>query len=114
VTAPAGSPPLFVFDPAFYGDRGTACDARIEFLHDCLRDLDRQYPDVGAPGLTYAHDDPIDVLGRFIDAGWDATASRSVTGRYGLRRDERAGGERDGREPRDGRQTDLSAFDRTD
>jgi len=68
VTAPAGSPPLFVFDPAFYGDRGTACDARIEFLHDCLRDLDRQYPDVGAPGLTYAHGDSIDVLGRFVDA----------------------------------------------
>jgi deoxyribodipyrimidine photo-lyase len=85
--------PLFVFDPAFYGDRGMACDARIEFLHDCLRDLDRQYRDVGAPGLTYAHGDPIDVLARFADAGWDAVASRSVTGRYGLRRDERAGDE---------------------
>jgi deoxyribodipyrimidine photo-lyase len=82
--------PLFVFDPAFYGDRGTACDARVEFLHDCLRDLDRQYRDVGAPGLAYAHGDPIDVLGRFVDAGWDVTATRSVTGRYGLRRDERA------------------------
>jgi len=82
--------PLFVFDPAFYGDRGTACDARIAFLHDCLRDLDRQYRDVGASGLTFAHGDPIDVLDRFADAGWDAVATRSVTGRYGLRRDERA------------------------
>ncbi|TKX81594.1 FAD-binding domain-containing protein [Halorubrum sp. SD626R] len=82
--------PLFVFDPAFYGDRGTACDARIAFLHDSLRDLDRQYRDVGAPGLTYAHGDPIEVLGRFVDAGWDVVATRSVTGRYGLRRDERA------------------------
>ncbi|OYR50910.1 deoxyribodipyrimidine photolyase [Halorubrum sp. Ea1] len=82
--------PLFVFDPAFYGDRGLACDARIAFLHDSLRDLDRQYRDVGAPGLTYAHGDPIEVLGRFVDAGWDVVATRSVTGRYGLRRDERA------------------------
>jgi deoxyribodipyrimidine photo-lyase len=82
--------PLFVFDPTFYGDRGTACDARIAFLHDCLRDLDRQYRDVGAPGLTYAHGDPIEVLGRFVDAGWDVVATRSVTGRYGRRRDERA------------------------
>ena len=85
--------PLFVFDPAFYSERGAACDARIAFLHDCLRDLDRQYRDVGAPGLTYAHGDPIDVLGRFVDAGWDAVATRSVTGRYGLRRDERAADE---------------------
>lgn len=82
--------PLFVFDPAFYGDRGTACDARIAFLHDSLRDLDRQYRDVGAPGLTYAHGDPIGALGRFANAGWEAVATRSVTGRYGLRRDERA------------------------
>jgi len=89
----AGDPrvlPLFVFDPAFYGDRGMACDARIEFLHDSLRDLDRQYRDVGAPGLTYAHGDPIEVLRRFVDAGWDVVATRDPTGRYGLRRDERA------------------------
>ena len=82
--------PVFVFDPAFYGDRGMACDARIEFLHDSLRDLDRQYRDVGAPGLTYAHGDPIEVLRRFVDAGWDVVATRDPTGRYGLRRDERA------------------------
>jgi len=81
--------PLFVSDPTFYSDRGTACDARIAFLHDCLRDLDRQSRDVGAPGLTYAHGDPIEVLGRFVDAGGDAVATRSVTGRDGLRRDDR-------------------------
>ena len=82
--------PLFVFDPGFYDERGAACDARIEFLHDCLRDLDRQYRDVDGAGLTYAHGDPIDVLGRFVDAGWDVVASASATGRYGRRRDERA------------------------
>ncbi|SDF52121.1 deoxyribodipyrimidine photo-lyase [Halorubrum xinjiangense] len=82
--------PLFVFDPAFYGERGMACDARIEFLHDCLRDLDRQYRDVGGAGLTYAHGDPLDVLERFVDAGWDVVATATASGRYGRRRDDRA------------------------
>jgi len=82
--------PLFVFDPGFYDERGIACDARIEFLHDCLRDLDRQYRDVGGAGLTYAHGDPLDVLRRFVDAGWEVVAAEGATGRYGRRRDERA------------------------
>lgn len=82
--------PLFVFDPAFYDDRGMACDGRVEFLHDSLRDLDRQYRDVGASGVTYAHGDPIEILSRFVDAGWDVVATDGPTGRYGLRRDERA------------------------
>ena len=82
--------PLFVFDPAFYGDRGMACDSRIAFLHDCLRDLDRQYRDVGGAGLTFAHGDPITVLERFRAAGWDVVAAESPTGRYGLERDDRA------------------------
>ncbi|WP_424015545.1 FAD-binding domain-containing protein [Halorubrum xinjiangense] len=82
--------PLFVFDPAFYGERGMACDARIEFLHDCLRDLDRQYRDVGGAGLTYAHGDPLDVLAQFVDAGWDVVATATASGRYGRRRDDRA------------------------
>ena len=82
--------PLFVFDPAFYGDGGTACDARIEFLHDCLRDLDRQYRDVGGAGVTYAHGDPIAVLERFVDAGWEVYAQGAPSGRYGTNRDERA------------------------
>ncbi|OYR78555.1 cryptochrome/deoxyribodipyrimidine photo-lyase family protein [Halorubrum ezzemoulense] len=82
--------PLFVFDPGFYDERGAACDARIEFLHDCLRDLDRQYRDVGGAGLTYGHGDPLDVLARFVDAGWEVVASATASGRYGRRRDERA------------------------
>ena len=82
--------PLFVFDPSFYDERGAACDARIEFLHDCLRDLDRQYRDVDGAGLTYAHGDALDVLGRFVDAGWEVVATATPTGRYGRRRDERA------------------------
>ena len=82
--------PLFVFDPAFYDERGAACDARVEFLHDCLRDLDRQYRDVGGAGVTYAHGDPVEVLAEFVDAGWDVVASASETGRHGRRRDERA------------------------
>jgi len=82
--------PLFIFDPAFYDDRGMACDARIQFLHESLRDLDRQYRDVGGPGLTYVHGDPIESLDRFAEAGWNITATDGPTGRYGLRRDDRA------------------------
>ena len=73
--------PLFVFDPAFYGDDGLACDARIRFLHECLVDLDAAYADAGPDGgLTYAHGDPVTVLERFLDAGWEvlAMASRSA------------------------------------
>ncbi|MEZ3117512.1 FAD-binding domain-containing protein [Halobaculum sp. MBLA0147] len=81
--------PLFVFDPTFYGDRGLACDARVAFMHDCLRDLDRQYRAACGTGLTLAHGDPVAVLERFVDAGWDVVAPLSPTGRYGLRRDER-------------------------
>ena len=82
--------PLFVFDPAFYGGAGLACDARIAFLHDCLGALDDAYRDAGGAGLSYAHGDPVTVLERFLDAGWDAAAMASATGRYGLERDERA------------------------
>ena len=84
--------PLFVFDPAFYGDNGLACDARIRFLHECLMDLSNRY-DIASGGhadLTYGHGDPIQIMARFIDAGWTVLASKTPTGRYGLERDEAA------------------------
>jgi deoxyribodipyrimidine photo-lyase len=47
--ADAGRPcPAFVLDPAFYDDRGLACDARVAFLFECLADLRRQYRDLGS------------------------------------------------------------------
>ncbi len=82
--------PLFVFDPAFYVGDGRVGDARIGFLHDCLRDLDEQYRDVGGPGLTYGHGDPIVVLRRFVDAGWAVYAGATPSGPYGTARDDRA------------------------
>ena len=84
--------PVFVFDPSFYAADGLACDARIEFLHDCLADLDAQYRAVADAdaGLTLAHGDPIEVLGRFRDAGWGVVAAATPSGRYGRRRDRRA------------------------
>ncbi|RLM57597.1 deoxyribodipyrimidine photo-lyase/cryptochrome family protein [Halobellus sp. Atlit-31R] len=87
--------PLFVFDPAFYGSEGLACDARVGFLHDCLADLDAQYRRRTGRGLTYAHGDPIDVLGRFREAGWDVVAAAGPSGRYGHERDRRARDEHD-------------------
>jgi len=82
--------PVFTFDPSFYGGSGLACDARIGFLHECLTDLDAQYRAVADAGLTLAHGDPIEVLGRFRDAGWDVVAAAVPTGRYGRERDRRA------------------------
>ena len=35
--------PLFVFDPAFYGGDGLACDARIRVLEEAVTSLDRVY-----------------------------------------------------------------------
>jgi deoxyribodipyrimidine photo-lyase len=61
--------PLFVFDTAFYGEDGLACDSRIRFLHDCLADLSDQYHTATGRGLTYAHGDPVAVLERFREAG---------------------------------------------
>ncbi len=114
--------PLFVFDPAFYGADGLACDSRIRFLHDCLADLADQYHTVTGCGLTYAHGDPVDVLGRFREAGWDIVTMAVPTGRYGRERDRRVreqcgvtfvdgdGLVRDRAETRNGWQDDVSAW----
>ena len=82
--------PLFVVDPTFYDDHSLACDARVRFLHECLRDLDGQYRERADEGLTLAHGDPLDVLGRFHTRGWDVFSVDVPTGRYGLRRDRAA------------------------
>ena len=81
--------PLFVFDPAFYGSSGLACDARIEFCFESLSDLDRQYEAIGGR-LWYAHGPPVELLSRFADRGWDVLALAEPTGRYGRRRDRAA------------------------
>ena len=78
--------PLFIFDPAFYGADGLACDARIAFLHECLVDLERQYEQHGHT-LAYAHGDPLAVLDRFTTNGWDVAATADPTSRYGHERD---------------------------
>ncbi len=82
--------PLFIFDPAFYGRDGLACDSRIAFLHECLADLNTQYRSQTGVGLSYAHGDPITILGQLSDAGWTIVTPATPSGRYGRRRDRRA------------------------
>ncbi|WP_436903499.1 deoxyribodipyrimidine photo-lyase/cryptochrome family protein [Halovenus halobia] len=41
------------------------------------------------PGLTCAYGDPVAVLSRFVDHGWQVRTMATPTSRYGLRRDER-------------------------
>lgn len=62
------------------------------FLHECLRSLNDQYLTAtgGDSGRRHAHGDPLTMLERFVDAGWDVVAARTPTARYGKRRDERA------------------------
>lgn len=76
--------PLFVFDPRYYGGSGLACDARLRFLHECLRDLDRQYRDRGS-GLALLRGDPRERVRDLLDSGVvDAVyMNRHPTGRYG-------------------------------
>ena len=81
--------PLFIFDPAFYGSDGLACDARIQFLHESLDDLAEQYSELGGQ-LNYAHGDPVEILSELQQQGWAVVAAREPTGRYGRRRDEAA------------------------
>jgi deoxyribodipyrimidine photo-lyase len=81
--------PLFVFDPAFYGPDGLACDTRIQFLHESLESLERLYAAIGGT-LSYAHEEALSVLSRLTDAGWDVVATADPTARYGLARDKEA------------------------
>lgn len=48
--------PVFVSDPAYYGDDSLSCDARLRCLHDCLDDLDEQYRSLGS-SLAVLHGD---------------------------------------------------------
>ncbi|MFB6156672.1 MAG: FAD-binding domain-containing protein, partial [Haloferacaceae archaeon] len=65
------------------------------FLHECLDSLHGVYRSVAGAGMTFAHGDPVTVLRRFRDRGWDVVAMRGVTGRYGRERDARAAAEAD-------------------
>ena len=75
--------PVFVADPRYYGEDGLACDARLRFLHDCLRDLDRQYAELGS-SLTLLRGDPRQCLRQLLDGPVDELRyNRHPTGRYG-------------------------------
>jgi len=77
--------PVFVFDPVFYRS-GMACDARLRFLHECVADLQESYADLGSDLALY-HGDPGSILADLpVDRVY---VTRSVTGRYGRRRDDR-------------------------
>jgi len=52
------------------------------------RDAPLASPD--EPGLTIGYGDPVTLLSRFVDAGWEIVTMATPTSRYGKRRDERA------------------------
>ncbi|WP_262178623.1 FAD-binding domain-containing protein [Haloarcula laminariae] len=78
--------PVFVVDPSYYGDDGLACDARLRFCHESLRDLRRQYRDLGSD-LKLLSGDPRERLSELLDEGWEVYCNRDATARRGLERD---------------------------
>jgi deoxyribodipyrimidine photo-lyase len=91
-----GTPcPVFVADPAFYDERGLACDARIEFLFECLADLREQYRDLGSD-LAVLHGDSVERLRTLLTPDAAGTArdrprlyfNRGVPTAAGVARDE--------------------------
>ena len=78
--------PVFVVDPAYYGDDGLACDARLNFLHESLADLRRQYRDLGSD-LALLSGDPRDRISDLLAGRYDVYCNRDVTARAGLDRD---------------------------
>ena len=78
--------PIFIIDPAFYGEDGLACDARIRFMCESLADLADQYESLGG-GLTMLHGDPVGLLKQLDRDVAHIVTTADPTGRYGLRRD---------------------------
>ncbi|MFC7076022.1 FAD-binding domain-containing protein [Haloarcula halophila] len=78
--------PAFVVDPRYYGADGLACDARLQFLQECLEDLRDQYRDLGSD-LALLDGDPRRRLRALLDSGAvDAVYyNRHPTARHGRR-----------------------------
>ena len=83
--------PVFVFDPEFYGEESLACDARIEFMHECLRGLREQYRERGSE-LALLHGRPADRFASLIEGEKTSDTricyTRHPTARYGAERDD--------------------------
>jgi deoxyribodipyrimidine photo-lyase len=81
--------PVFVVDPRYYGERGLACDARLQFMHECLGSLGEQYRERGS-GLALLHGDPHERLPTLLSGLDDPTVfvTRDATARYGKARDD--------------------------
>ncbi len=78
--------PVFVVDPAYYGESGLACDARLRFLHECLADLREQYRDIGSD-LALLSGDPRERIAELLADGHAVYCNRDVTARRGRERD---------------------------
>jgi deoxyribodipyrimidine photo-lyase len=81
--------PVFVVDPRYYGDRGLACDARLQFMHECLASLTDQYRERGSD-LALLHGDPRERLPALLGGLDDPRVfvTRDVTARRGKERDD--------------------------
>jgi deoxyribodipyrimidine photo-lyase len=78
--------PVFVHDPAYYGQGALACDARLRFLHECLTDLREQYRSLGSD-LALLAGDPCERIPDLLAAGYEVYCNRDATARGALERD---------------------------
>lgn len=58
--------PVFVIDPFFFRKDKETCDDRIFFMFECLKDLDRQYQQIGS-SLIVLFGNTLEQLGRLKD-----------------------------------------------
>jgi len=78
--------PVFVHDPAYYGDDALACDARLRLLHECLADLREQYRALGSD-LALLAGEPRERIRALLDEGYEVYCNRHATARRGRARD---------------------------
>lgn len=67
--------PIFVFDPNFYEGDTLACDSRLRFMHESLRDID----------VSLFHGNPVDAV-KYLSG--EVYTIHTATGRYGQERNE--------------------------
>lgn len=81
--------PIFIFDPGFYSSEKVS-DGRIEFLHECLEQLDDEYTEIGN-GLSYLHGRAEAEVDELISTGKldRVYFNLSVSSGYARRRDKR-------------------------
>jgi deoxyribodipyrimidine photo-lyase len=82
--------PVFVIDPEFFEGERMSCDARIQFMFECLEDLNRQYQELGSNlAILFGNSvERLQKLSKSIDA--EVYYNYDTNMPYGFERDQKA------------------------